>query len=478
MKAIHFSHSKKRHHSRETFPQGEHKHMRKEVKQMRKVKSKDTQNVIDMITHVQTNARQKGRSLTPAEGTKVDTALRVLEQSKRNHPEDAAAIDEWLNADAPWNGPAEKPDVGDGGYRPHTGLRAATQPGIEHRKFNALFGETAKGDGGFDSMSDFMDSIHRGLADTRLVRAMSEGVPADGGFLCPDDFAKEIFDVSLEDEVVRPRATVYPMTTLKKKIPALAIGDHSSNIFGGCVCSWTAEGGTISEASPTTRLMELTANKLTALAEASNELIEDGINVESQVMGVNIPKAIGWYLDRDFLTGDGAGKPLGVLNAPCLISIAKEVGQGAATIVYENLIKMLAQLHPACWKKAIWVAHPTCVPQLLTLSVAVGAGGSHIPVMTESSGKFSMLGRPVVFSEKCETLGTAGDLMLADFSQYAIGLRKDVRLDKSGHVYFTSDRTLYRCIIRVDGQPLWNETLTLEDGSTEVSPFLVIAERA
>jgi len=123
------------------------------------------------------------------------------------------------------------------------------------------------------------------------------------------------------------------------------------------------------------------------------------------------------------------------------------------------------------------VCHQTTIPQLLTLSMAVGTGGDHIPVMTESNGQFSILTRPVIFTEKTETLGNKGDIMLADFSQYVVGLREGMRFDSSIHALFEYDEIVSRIIERHDGQPLWDSALTLEDGSTTVSPFVVLEAR-
>ena len=86
--------------------------------------------------------------------------------------------------------------------------------------------------------------------------------------------------------------------------------------------------------------------------------------------------------------------------------------------------------------------------------------------------------RAVGFYRKTEVLGDKGDIMLADFSQYVVGLREGMRFDTSIHVAFETDEILSRIIERHDGQPLWDEALTLEDGTTEVSPFVVLAERA
>lgn len=61
--------------------------------------------------------------------------------------------------------------------------------------------------------------------------------------------------------------------------------------------------------------------------------------------------------------------------------------------------------------------------------------------------------------------------MLVDFSQYVVGLRGEMRFDTSIHVGFTTDELYSGLIERHDGQ------LTLEDGTTTVSPFVVLGAR-
>jgi hypothetical protein len=120
----------------------------------------------------------------------------------------------------------------------------------------------------------------------------------------------------------------------------------------------------------------------------------------------------------------------------------------------------------------------SAIPQLLQLSMAVGVGGSAIPVLSDNGGVWKMLTRPVVFTEKTEKLGDQGDIILADLSQYCVGLRSEMRFDLSPHVHFDTDELMARLIERHDGQPLWDEPLTLEDGVTTVSPFVILDDRA
>jgi len=143
---------------------------------------------------------------------------------------------------------------------------------------------------------------------------------------------------------------------------------------------------------------------------------------------------------------------------------------------------MWQSLTPASAEKAstVWLAHPTCKPQLMTMHQSVGTGGG--PVYIPSEGAASkpyetLLGKRVIYTTHCATLGDAGDIILADLSRYGVGLRREMRLDKSQHYSFNTDEEYWRLIARVDGKPLDSSTTTLPDG-TEVAPFVTLAERA
>ena len=84
----------------------------------------------------------------------------------------------------------------------------------------------------------------------------------------------------------------------------------------------------------------------------------------------------------------------------------------------------------------------------------------------------------MIFTEKVPVLGTVGDIMLCDFSQYSIGLRAEVSLDRSQHVGFTRDTTYYRATLRADGRPTWPSAMTPKNGGDTLSPFVTLATRA
>ena len=84
----------------------------------------------------------------------------------------------------------------------------------------------------------------------------------------------------------------------------------------------------------------------------------------------------------------------------------------------------------------------------------------------------------MIFTEKCQTLGTVGDIFLTDFSYYVIGDRMGFEMSASPHVRFTNDETVYRFVQRVDGKPWIESALTPRQGSNTLSPFVALATRA
>jgi len=93
-------------------------------------------------------------------------------------------------------------------------------------------------------------------------------------------------------------------------------------------------------------------------------------------------------------------------------------------------------------------------------------GATAQPVVTQNGSDFRMLTRPLLFSEKLPNLSSQGDLILADFSQYQIGLRKELTLEKSAHVGWQTDSIGYRAILRADGQGRWKQAFVPKSGSS------------
>jgi HK97 family phage major capsid protein len=315
----------------------------------------------------------------------------------------------------------------------------------------------------FESFRDYIASVAGGV-DKRLARVQVEGTPELGGFAVPEEYAAFIFDVALESEIIRPRATVWALGAPTRKIPAFDSANHTDGLLGGLSADWLAEGEAAKRKTAKLRLMTLNAHKLACFTQISNELAADGMRFEEQLLQ-GMVKGVGWYLDYYFIHGTGAGQPLGILNDPALIVTPKDDKQANGTLTYNNVVNMFSRLAPGCFKSAVWIANPTIIPQLLTMSFNIGTAGSQVQVFKEESGKYTILGKEVVFTEKCPALGNKGDIMLCDLTQYAVGVRKEIALDRSIAPGWLEDLTDFRAIVRADGQGLWNKPITPKHGN-------------
>lgn len=303
-------------------------------------------------------------------------------------------------------------------------------------------------------------------------------VPSDGGYLIPETLRSELLRVALETAVVRPMARTIPMETLRVPFPTIDSTSNASSVHGGVIGYWAEESAALTESQATFGRVVLQANKLTTYCEAPTELMQDSIISFAAFINQIFPEAIAWFEDKAFFSGTGAGEPLGFLNAPAAVSITKESGQSAATLLWQNIIKMYARMLPTSLGRAVWIANIDTFPELSTMALSVGTGGAPVWLANGQVGPpMTLLGRPIIFTEKCPTLGTVGDLNFVDLSYYLIGDRQSVSVESSEHSRFMSDETEIRIIERVDGRPWIQSALTPKAGNS-LSPFVTLATRA
>jgi len=343
-------------------------------------------------------------------------------------------------------------------------------------------------DSEFDGSHEYFKAIWHVMEGNRDARtqaklgkvrnAFSSTVPSEGGFLIPETLRSELLMVSLETAVVRPRARVIPMESLRVPFPAVDATSNVSSVFGGIIGYWTEEGATLTASDAKFGRVILDAKKLTAYTEVPNELISDSAISFQAFIDQIFPEALGWYEDVAFLTGTGAGEPLGVLNAPAMVSVAAEGGQPADTIVWENIVKAFARMLPSSLNRAVWVVSPDTFPELATMALSVGTGGSAVWLNNGVAGPpMTILGRPVIISEKANLLGDAGDVNFIDFGFYLLGDRQVMSAMSSPHYKFGNDMTAYRIIERVDGRPWLNSAITPKNNGPTLSPFVQLAAR-
>jgi HK97 family phage major capsid protein len=317
---------------------------------------------------------------------------------------------------------------------------------------------------------------------------LNVATPSDGGFLIQPDVVTSILERVYSIGEVIQRCKPQPLSGNSLKIPAV---DETSRAdgsrFGGIRAYWTEEAGTISSSAPKFRQIELHLRKVAALVYTTDELQADAPALAGFIAS-RLPDELMFTIENAIFNGTGAGMPLGIFNSGAIITVSKETSQAATTLLAMNLKKMWARMWASCRKNAAWFYNQDCEPYLWSLYEAVknvagteNVGGYVTPVVSVApDGSIRIFGRPAIPVEYCSTLGTLGDIVLADMSQYILATKsgQGVQAASSMHVRFINDEMAYRFTFRVDGQPEWNTTLTPKNGSNTLSPFVIVETRS
>jgi HK97 family phage major capsid protein len=321
---------------------------------------------------------------------------------------------------------------------------------------------------------------HTGKTEWEQKVTMQGGVGAYGGFLIPTEFLAQLQAVTPADNPWRARATVIPMRRRQINIPVLDQTTTTAGIahwFGGIQAYWTEEGGTKSQADAKFRQIELVAHKLICYTRTTDELLDDSaIGLDAFLRGpLGFAGAIRWYEEYAFLRGTGAGQPLGVINAGATIAVTPTTSPPIPANIYTDLVSMVESFLPGA--NGVWFINQRHMSDLWLMNGPAG-NASYVWGNAQAGMPPNLLGYPFIFTEKLPPPGTAGSILLADPRYYLIGDRQATTIDSTNIERFRYDETSWRAVHRVDGQPWLSTPLTLEDGVTTVSPFVVLGAKS
>jgi len=312
---------------------------------------------------------------------------------------------------------------------------------------------------------------------------LGEQLGSGGGFLVGQDRGAGILSRMYDVGQVLRLVKMLPVSAGSNGVTLYA-EDETSRAAGyrrgGIQAYWTAEAAALTASSPKFREMNLKLNKLTGLVYATDELLADATALEAWITE-KLPDELRYKAEDAIINGTGAGMPLGVVNSGALITVTKETGQAADTVVAENIWEMYSRMWAPSIPRAVWLISQDVWPQLFALSLSVGAGGVALfqPPNGIAGAPFgTLLGRPVIPCEYCDKLGDANDVLFVDLNQYTMISKGGMQADSSMHVRFVYGENTFRFIWRLDGQPDWNADLDPANGGDAVSPFVALGERA
>lgn len=337
---------------------------------------------------------------------------------------------------------------------------------------------------GFKSAGDWLNAVKMaafGEVDKRLIQnaAAYERTGEDGGFLVPDEITSNITKkLENPDESLMARANV---TTVSGNTMSMPI-DEKQPWNGGITAAWTAEGATIGESKPSFGEANWKLHKLAALVKVTDELLDDATALASYINN-NAPNAINYQVNKAILSGNGVGKPSGLIGSGFAVTVSKEDMQAADTVNARNLVKMFSHMLPGSRGKAVWLINPGVEPQLRLATddndefIYMSPGG--IGGQLSASPFGSLLGRPVMpLMGGIPALGDLGDIIFVDLSMSYWMIRKaGVKSAQSIHLLFDKEQTAFRFSLRLDGKCPFKTPVRTEYGSYDMSGIVLLEAR-
>lgn len=343
--------------------------------------------------------------------------------------------------------------------------------------------ESDKGKWGWNSFGEFANAVMKGSAqgatlDPRLVAnaptaTSSEGVGADGGFAVPPDFRTAIMTKVIGEQSLLSRVDQLISSSNSITVPIDETTPWQDS--GGIQAYWEGEGGQKGQSKVALDQATVRLNKLTVLVPVTDELLEDAPALSSYLQR-KAPQKINFKVTDGIVNGTGVGRPLGLTKSSAKIAVARDT---PGDVVFDDIVNMYARLFSEFRANSVWLLNQDVEPQLMKMQFP-GTGTAvpaYLPPGGLSGAPFgSLMGRPVIPTEACQALGTEGDIILTDLTQYLAALKAGgIRQDVSIHLFFDYDVTAFRFVLRVGGQPWWKSTISPKNGSNTRSSIVTLA---
>jgi len=365
-------------------------------------------------------------------------------------------------------------------------LREEVAAAVKAQSVGVTTSAPAAEDGG--SFGDFLKCVARNDVQRlrevyKSAKALDETTGAGGGFLVPTQFEERIRAVGapmLFDQLVtagrgplmlRTNAAELALPVLEQDQPPNV---ESSALVGGVRLIWREQSADVQESEPRFEQRIFRPHAADAYVAASTELITDAPQALEDTLVSLFGRAYAVLKARVMLRGTGVGQPRGIVGHPAAISVTRATGGTQVENDTNTILAMIQRLLPGS-ATAVWIAHPFWRSRLMATRLAE----TLLYTVNGQSLVYgdTLAGIPIAYSEHLPTVTSAGSLVLADLSYYAMVERASFSVAFSEHVRFLKRQSVWLFGVRVDGAPLVNAPLILADGAgnNTVSPFVEIA---
>ena len=281
-----------------------------------------------------------------------------------------------------------------------------------------------------------------------VMNALQIGTDSEGGYLVPDEYEHTLVEALEEENVFRQLAKVIRTSSGDRKIPVVATKGTAS---------WIDEEGAYLESDDSFGQVSIGAYKVGTMIKVSEELLNDSVFDLEAYISREFARRIGAKEEEAFFTGDGSGKPLGVLAA----TGGAETGVTAASataITADELIDLFYSLKAPYRRNAVWVLNDSTIKAIRKLK---DNQGQYLwqPSLTAGAPDL-LLGKPVRTSAYMPAIAAdAKTVAFGDFSYYWIADRQGRSFKRLNELYAATGQVGFLASQRVDGKLVLPEAI-------------------
>lgn len=311
-------------------------------------------------------------------------------------------------------------------------------------------------------------------ASTKAALGLNESVPSQGGFM---------LEPTLSPMYLKPIHETGPFSAAVTSLPVSANSNYgwingidetsraTGSRWGGVRGYWRSEASAVTASKPKFRQINWKLNALEALMYVTDEQLND-VAMTDAIVRESAMEELAFMVNDAIVNGDGVGKPLGLLNSGALISVSRAA---TTAIAHADILNMWLRLAPRSRANAVWFVNAEAEAQLDQLTFTSGSTGILSPYVNYTpSGVMQIKGRPVKTTEFNAALGTAGDLILADMSEYLFWEKGGVNTSVNPWLQWLTSEEAFKFTYRCDGQTAAYSAVTPYKGSATQSSFVTL----
>ena len=281
-----------------------------------------------------------------------------------------------------------------------------------------------------------------------VMDALQVGTDSEGGYLVPDEFERTLVEALEEENIFRSLANVISTSSGDRKIPVVASKGSAS---------WVDEEGTIPESDDSFGQVSIGAYKLATLMKVSEELLNDSVfNLEAYISR-EFARRIGNKEEEAFFTGDGSGKPTGILAATGGAQVGV-TATGTTAITLDEVLDLFYSLKAPYRNRAVFVLNDATVKAIRKLKDSTGQYLWQPSIQAGTPD--TILNRPLYTSAYMPALAaSAKTIVFGDFSYYWVADRQGRVFKRLNELYATTGQVGFLATQRVDGKLILPEAI-------------------